>query len=163
MNSLPSAHQRRGFRIDKPSDRPFLAETTRIRVRFQEVDALQIVWHGHYVSYFEEARRAFGRKFGLDYGVFLEQGVGAPVVEMYVKYLLPARMSDLLEVTARFYRNEAPKLEFDYEVRRLGEAPVLAIGGSVQVLTNPAGELLLQPPEFLAACYRRWEGMWQTR
>jgi acyl-CoA thioester hydrolase len=162
MTSLPAAHHRRGFRLDKAPDRPFLAETTTLRVRFQEVDAMKIVWHGHYVGYFEEARRAFGRRYGLDYSLFFEQGVGAPVVEMYVKYLQPARMSDVLEVTARFYRNEAPKLEFDYELRRSGEAPVLAIGGSVQVLTNLQGELLLQPPEFLAACYQRWEGLWRT-
>lgn len=163
MTSLPAPHHRRGFLIDKAPERRFLAETALIRVRFQEVDAMQIVWHGHYVGYFEEARRAFGRRFGLDYSLFFDQGVGAPVVEMYVKYLLPARMSDLLEVTARFYWNETPKLEFDYEIHRSGENPVLAIGGSVQVFTNLQGELLLQPPDFLAACYQRWEGMWLTR
>jgi acyl-CoA thioester hydrolase len=151
---------RRGNLTDNHPARPFLEATTLVRVRFQEVDAMQIVWHGHYVSYCEEARRAFGRRFGLDYAVFFEQGVGAPVVEMYLKYLLPARMSDVLEVTARFLQNEVPKLEFEYEIRRQSESPVLATGRSVQVFTNLKGELMLQPPDFLVACYRQWEGLW---
>ena len=37
--------------------RPYLEETTTVRVRFQAVDSLRSVWHGHYVSYFEEGRR----------------------------------------------------------------------------------------------------------
>ena len=30
------------------------------RVRFEEVDALGMVWHGRYPSYFEDGRIAFG-------------------------------------------------------------------------------------------------------
>ena len=33
-----------------------------LRIRFNEIDALGIVWHGHYIKYFEDAREAFGKK-----------------------------------------------------------------------------------------------------
>ncbi len=42
----------------------YLEVTTQVRVRFQEVDSLRVVWHGHYLSYCEEGRTAFGREFG---------------------------------------------------------------------------------------------------
>ena len=31
-----------------------------LKVRFNEVDSMAIVWHGNYVKYFEDARIAFG-------------------------------------------------------------------------------------------------------
>ena len=44
-----------------------LKEAVRIQIRFSEVDALRMVWHGNYVQYMEDAREAFGRKYGLEY------------------------------------------------------------------------------------------------
>lgn len=45
-----------------------LVNKTSLRVRFSEVDSMQIVWHGEYVRYFEDGREAFGREFaGLGY------------------------------------------------------------------------------------------------
>ena len=44
-----------------------LSYVAEIPVRFSEVDSLQIVWHGHYIEYMEEAREAFGKKYGLSY------------------------------------------------------------------------------------------------
>jgi hypothetical protein len=37
-----------------------LIEKTAIPVRFNEADPLGIVWHGHYIRYFEDGREAFG-------------------------------------------------------------------------------------------------------
>ena len=42
-----------------------LSESIKIRVRFSEVDSIRMVWHGNYVTYLEDAREAFGRKYGL--------------------------------------------------------------------------------------------------
>ena len=36
-------------------------------VRFNEADPLGIVWHGHYIRYFEDGREDFGKKYGLAY------------------------------------------------------------------------------------------------
>jgi len=138
--------------------RPYLEETVALRVRFHEVDVMNIVWHGHYAGYFEEARRALGRRYDVDYPVFLRNNVVAPVVSLGVKFLLPARLDDTLAVTARFLKPENAKLEFDYVVRRGSE--VLARGVTVQVFTTPDGELLLRPPPFMLELYRQWEPLW---
>jgi len=44
-----------------------LKASTEIEVRFSEVDSMNIVWHGAYSLYFEDAREAFGKKYGLGY------------------------------------------------------------------------------------------------
>ena len=140
---------------------PYLEETTTVRVRFNEVDALRIVWHGHYASYFEEARRAFGRRYEVDYTAFIEHNVAVPVVQLHVDYFAPARLSDVLEVNARLFKSDAAKLNFSYEIRRQGEETVLATGSTVQVFTTPAGELLLTWLPFMLERLNAWEPLWK--
>jgi acyl-CoA thioester hydrolase len=142
-------------------DGPYLEETAVIRVRFNEVDALHIVWHGHYVNYFEEARRAFGRRYGVDYTVFVEHRIAIPVVQLRVDYFAPARLADTIEVRACLLKTEAARFNFLYEARRQGENTLLASGSSVQVFTTPDGELLLNWPDFVQERLRSWEPLWK--
>ena len=44
-----------------------LVAEIEIAIRFNEVDALGIVWHGNYIKYFEDGREAFGEKFNLNF------------------------------------------------------------------------------------------------
>ena len=37
-----------------------LTNRTTLRVRFSEVDSMEVVWHGEYVRYMEDGREAFG-------------------------------------------------------------------------------------------------------
>jgi len=140
--------------------RSYLSVTTQVRVRFQEVDSMRIVWHGHYLTYFEDARRAFGRRYGLDYPVFLENNIGAPVVSVWVDFLSPAMGNDVLEVEARLYKSEGAQLEFSYEVKRAETGVLLASGGSLQVFTTLRGELLLTWPALMIERYEAWKDLW---
>jgi acyl-CoA thioester hydrolase len=160
MNPTASGRDRsRAAALAAP--RPYLEHTTIVRVRFHEVDSLRIVWHGHYVTYFEEARRGFGRQYGLDYPVFREHGIAAPVVQLRVDYLAPARVGDVLDVQARLLQSESAKLEFEFAIRRQGTDRLLATGSTLQVFTTPEGELLLQWPPLMRERYREWAALWK--
>ena len=39
---------------------------SRLKVRFCEVDSYQMVWHGHYITWFEVGRNELASRFGLD-------------------------------------------------------------------------------------------------
>lgn len=135
----------------RPAPTRFLEETTDIEVRFQEVDALGIVWHGHYLSYFEVARFAFGERYGLDYRTILDAGYITPIVRSEVDYYLPARFGDTLTVHARLHPEPGARVTFSYLARtRRGEE--LAAGLTVQVFTDLSGELVLVRPAF----YEKW-------
>ena len=157
----PSSGRDRALAAARATARLYLEHTTTLRVRFHEVDSLRVVWHGHYATYFEEGRRAFGREYGLDYPVFMEHGVAAPVVHLHVDYLAPARLADVLRITARLFKSESAKLEFEFEIRREGADSLLASGHSLQVFTTPAGELLLQWPPLMIERYHHWETLWK--
>jgi len=162
MNPKPRIQSRATLAsLREETNLPWLEETTSLLVRFNEVDALRIVWHGHYVNYFEEARRAFGRRYGVDYAAFMDNAVAAPVVQLAVDYYRPARLTDTLEVTARLFKTEAAKLFFKYEIRRRGESALLAAGSTVQVFTTLSGELLLTWPPFVLERLNEWEPLWK--
>jgi acyl-CoA thioester hydrolase len=158
IHSVPSRRRIAGF--TQPAPQPYLQESCVIPIRFHEVDSMTVVWHGHYVAYIEEARRALGRRYGVDYTTFFAHNTPAPVAQLHIDYLVPARLADTLTVTARLFKSEAAKLEFEYEIRRQSEGTLLAFGSSLQVFTNVQGELILTMPPFMVERYAAWESLW---
>ena len=159
MNSSNPSDRSRAIRRIAP--RPFIEETATVRVRFNEVDALHIVWHGHYVNYFEEGRRALGRRLGIDYTTFIEKRIAVPVIRLEVNFLAPAHLADSLIVVTRLLKSESARLDFDYEVRREAGNALLTTGSTSQVFTTPSGELILNWPPFMLERLKTWEALWK--
>ena len=122
------------------------AFTTAFEVRFPEVDSYEIVWHGHYVLYFEVARNALCAAFGLTPADALAHGYQVPITKVELNLRRSARLDDRLDVSAVLAPSETAKLVMAYEVRRLPERTLLATGTTEQVILNPQGELLLTLP-----------------
>lgn len=122
---------------------------TEIRVRFSEVDSLGIVWHGHYLQYFEEGRERFGEKYGLGYLDFYREGFVTPIVSIQCDYKQSLRYGDRLLVETRYVPSEAAKIKFRYSLLNAETGAVLAVGSSVQVfLDKTSGLLQLTNPAF---------------
>ena len=60
-----------------------------IEIPFHDVDAMGVVWHGHYIKYLEIARTAMLRRIGLDVPQLKESGFGWFVAECHLKYIRP--------------------------------------------------------------------------
>ena len=67
--------------VNAPS-KNILQTTKRVELRFNEVDSMGLVWHGHYAKFFEDAREEFGKKFGLGYLDIYDSGFYAPLVDL---------------------------------------------------------------------------------
>jgi acyl-CoA thioester hydrolase len=130
--------------VSSSAPRPFRVE---LDVRFPEVDAYRVVWHGNYVLYCEVARNALCSAAGLTPAEALARGWRVPITRFDVKVRRPARLDDRLEVSCTLRSPETAKLEMDYEVRRLPDRLLLATGFTQQVLLSPADELLLTFPK----------------
>ena len=78
-----------------------LYESIQLRVRFSETDSLGIVWHGNYIKYFEDAREAFGRKYGISYLDVERHGFATPIVKRVCEHKKMVRYGELLEVLQR--------------------------------------------------------------
>ena len=116
---------------------------------------MNVVWHGSYVLYFEDAREVFGAKYGLDYHCYIRNGVFAPLVELTFHYKRPLRYGMRPRVDIIYRPTEAAKVVFDYEIRD-AEDNLVATGHSVQVFMDRNYQLMWDNPDF----YREWKERW---
>lgn len=133
-----------------------LKTTVPLKIRFSEVDSMRIVWHGHYALFFEDAREAFGKEYGLGYMDIYGAGFFAPLVELSAKYKKPITYDMTPEVTITYRPTEAAKIVFDYEITDPESGDVLATGRSVQVFMDLNYQLVLTNPEFFENWKRKW-------
>ena len=118
-----------------------------MRVRYADTDASGTVHHSVYLAYFEVARVEALRGLGFPVGGLEASGVFMPVVEARVKYLRPARLDELLEVTVLLERVGPASFSFDYEVTRDGL--LLATGWTRMAVIEPATGRPLQLPDWV--------------
>ena len=138
-----------------------LEATADRTVRFEEVDPLCIVWHGRYPSYLEDARTAFGERYGLAYLDMHDQGFVAPIVRMHLDYHAPLRFREAFTVMARLHWTDAARLNFEYRLTR-ADGEQVASGYTVQIFTDFDNEVLPVWPDYMEQLRRRWrEGKWE--
>lgn len=133
-----------------------LVAEKKIEIRFSEVDVMNVVWHGSYPLYFEDAREAFGAKYGLSYKRYMDERVFAPIVELDIKYKRPI-LYGMTPVVRIVYRpTEAAKIVFDYEIVDAETGTVFATAHSVQVFMDMNYNLMWDNPGFFVKWKKQW-------
>ena len=130
-----------------------LKASKEIEIRFSEVDMMQVVWHGAYALYFEDAREAFGAKYDLSYMGYVDHGYFAPIVEQTIQYKKPIRYGMKPRIDIIYRPTEAAKIVFDYEIVDTSDGSLIATGHSVQVFMDMQYNLVWENPEF----YLEWK------
>ena len=127
-----------------------LTERTEILVRFNEADPLGIVWHGHYIRYFEDGREAFGNMHGIGYLEVYKLGFVIPVVSVQCDFKRSLRYGDRVIVETKYIPTEAAKIKFTYRLFNAATGQVVATGSSVQVFLSKDDSVLqlANPPFF---------------
>ena len=134
-----------------------LTTSKDIEVRFSEVDMMKVVWHGAYPLYLEDAREAFGEKFGLTYQGYLDNQVYAPIVDMQIQYKYPLRHGVKARIDITYRPTEAAKIVFDYEIRDKETNLLYCKARTVQVFMDMDYNLILLNPDF----FENWKSRWQ--
>jgi len=97
------------------------------RVRWADVDAARIIFYGAYIRFFEIAETEMFRAIGLPYGrVFDELDVWLPRAHLECDFRHAAQLDDLLEVAVYVGHIGTKSLRLNFEVRRTGEAALVA-------------------------------------
>lgn len=133
-----------------------LSVTVEFSVRFSEVDSMNVVWHGSYPLYFEDAREAFGKKYGLGYMEIFGNGYFAPLVELNFHYKKPMLYNMRPAVTIRYVPTDAAKIIFEYEIHDTSDGSLIATGNSIQVFMDKDYQLVWYNPEFYEDWKKRW-------
>jgi len=123
-----------------------------IRVRFNETDPLGIVWHGYYITYFEDGREAFGRQHGISYLDVHKYGFTTPIVRSVCEHKLSLRYGDVARIETTIVDTPAAKMIFLYKIFDHNDE-VVCTGETVQVFLDKNGDLMLTNPPF----YEEWK------
>jgi acyl-CoA thioester hydrolase len=114
--------------------------------QFYDLDPMQVVWHGNYVRYFEQARCALLDKLGYSYPEMEQSGYIWPIVDLQVKYVRPVRYAQRIRVEARLieYQN---RIKIAYVCRDDASGEVLTKAQTTQLAVSLATqELSLESP-----------------
>lgn len=95
----------------------------KIRVRYKETDKMGVVHHSNYIVYYEAARVAALRAWGLSYDEMEKRGIISPILEIGSKYIQPAYFDDLL--TVRVIVEEVPTVRLKVRYELYNEAGTL--------------------------------------
>jgi YbgC/YbaW family acyl-CoA thioester hydrolase len=108
----------------------------RLRVRWAEIDAQQIVFNGHYLLYLDTAVAGYWRALALPYAQTMAQfGGDLYVRKSTLEYLASARYDDLLDIGLRLARIGNSSIVFEAGVFRQDQ--LLVTGELVYVHADP--------------------------
>lgn len=118
-----------------------------LKVSFEDLDPMNVVWHGNYMRYMEKARCEMLEKLNYTYIDMKADGYAYPIAKMKVKYIKPARFGDNLILKLSLISVE-PSLNIKYSMfnkkngDKLFEAETMQIGIDIET-----GKSLYNPPK----------------
>lgn len=122
----------------------------RLRVRWVEVDAQQVVFNGHYLTYLDVAISDYWRAVGLPYPEGLRHVNGDIFVRRnLLEYHAPARLDDWLDIGIRCERVGNSSITMQWALWTQGR--LLVSGEVVYVFTDLGSGRPAQVPESLRA------------
>ena len=131
-----------------------LEDICRAPVRFSEIDSMRRVWHGSFVTYFEDGRESFGRRYpGIGYADMQREGIYAPVYDLHVRYLAPLALNDRAVIHTTYVYKPGARLDYHFRVFRESDGALCAEGETVQLFIDGQGELMLDKPDY----FREWQ------
>jgi len=102
-----------------------------LRVYIEDTDAGGIVFYANYLKYFERARTEFIRAKGYELRRSLEENISFVVHSLDIKYLKPAKLDDLVQVSVVLQKMGKSFLLFRQQV--LAQDGLCLVEGHVKV------------------------------
>ena len=107
--------------------------TSRLRVRYHEMDALGHVNNAVYQHYLEQAAIEHSEFLGFGHKRYEELGCVFVMRRIEIEYLRPAVAGDTLEVTTWLQQVRGPRAIRRYEIRQQGEEQLLVTAEALWV------------------------------
>lgn len=92
-----------------------------MRVYIEDTDAGGIVYYVNYLKFMERARTEFFRELGFGKAGANKDGYQFVVHSAQIEYKKPARLDDLIDVSARLVRLRGASIFFEQQASREGE------------------------------------------
>jgi acyl-CoA thioester hydrolase len=123
-----------------------IKNSTTIRVRYADTDAMKFVYYGKYFEYFEQGRSELLRSIGLPYTEIEKQGIYIAVIEAFAKYRKSARYDDLLTVETSVSEMPVARVRIQYRIFLEGESEPIVEGYTIHSFLNESTGRPTRPP-----------------
>jgi acyl-CoA thioester hydrolase len=132
----------------------------RLKVRFSEVDAARIVFHSHYLNYFDvAATEYFAEGLKIKRHEQTMKGTFSYILKKsMLEYHSPARIDDRLDIWCRISRMGKTSLTMRFIITRDKESEPLVEGENVFVSYNFVNQSVEPIPEFIRQAIGEFEG-----
>lgn len=128
----------------------------RMRVRWSEIDSQQIVFNGHYLTYFDTALAGYWRAMAMPYHeTMVSLGGDLYVRKATLEYLGSARYDDLLDIGMKCQRIGNSSIIFQSAVFR--QEQMLVSGELVYVFADPLSQTSRPVPPQLREVLQAFE------
>ena len=128
--------------MEKPSHK------LAVRVRYSETDAMGYLHHSNHAVYFEIGRTELFRAQGGNYRRMEELGLFFVVVQLNIKFRLPARYDDELTLFTTLDQTGAVKLVHSYRLMR--DEDLIAEANSTLACVDVNGQVQMIPDDLHA-------------
>lgn len=91
------------------------AKETKLKVRYAETDAMQIVHHSSYIVWFEVGRTDFIDELGYPYAKVEEEGYILPVLDVQATYRKPFAYGETATVKTTLEYYDGVRIRFAYQ------------------------------------------------
>ena len=112
-----------------------------IMPRYAETDQGGVIHHSVYPVWFEMGRTELLRANGVVYKDLEEAGMLFVITELYIKYHMPARYDEKLQLETTCSSVDASKIEHAYRLTRCCDEAILAEGSSIVACVNAEGKV----------------------
>jgi len=131
--------------------------SVEVRVRLPETDAMGIVFHGYFYTYFDVARMDYLRSLGL-LDTFRTGESKNLVAHASADFRSPARFDDVLVVHARISAIGTTSVTFSFRVTHRAEGRLVAEGKSIHVMIDPESWKPVRVSDVFREAVRAFEG-----
>ena len=124
-----------------------MSNRVEIRPLFGDVDAMNVVYYGNYLRFFERGRAELMRAGGGTYASMEAQGLHLPVSKAEINYMRPAYYDELLVVETEVAWLKKASLQFDYSILRPngGQEDLIARGFTAHGCVDNNGKIVRLP------------------
>ncbi|MBC7543608.1 MAG: acyl-CoA thioesterase [Candidatus Sericytochromatia bacterium] len=129
--------------------------TKPIEVRYADCDMMQHVNNAVFLHYLEEARLGYYRQLFGPHGM---ADIDFILGEVRVRYLSPATMGEMLDVTVRVSEMRRSSFTMQYAITAAGDGRSVATAGTVQVMFDYVTQASKPLPDDLRARIGQQEG-----
>ena len=125
-----------------------------VKVYYHDTDSYNIVWHGNYLRWYEEARCDLCDKLGFPLDKLAEEeGIIFPIININLRYKSAAQLYDDLIVETSVKEFSRAKIIFEQIIKDKKDETVYNIAEITAVATDLNGKLIRHVPDNIRSAF----------